>query len=407
MEGKGEVPLARTASFSRFVQQGEIPMRSSRTVRSATRMVTAAALCSALVVPVLSGAGPAGAEVPSVHLELFAAAPAGATNPDDITKLGDLLYVTYQNNAAADGSPAGATSTVVAFDRARAAVVATYTLTGRCDGLTADPRHHRILATVNEDLNSSLYVITPGSAEPLAHYDYSPSPAETGSDGTNGGTDAVSIGSDGTVYVAHSNPDQSLPAPNNTAAVSTLELHGTSAELTPFFRVNDTAAIIDPPAGGPASAPLGLTDPDSNRFLAGPGGGTLVQDSQADSKLVFATDLEARAPKLRQLLLTNATPPSGGAATPQLDDIERAGGPGTLYAVDQATGNIYKADTAQVEPGTLFVSQPAPKSGDLPNDPALGVLDPDTGVVTHIDSTMGSPKGLLFVPERGRGSDEK
>ena len=25
-----------------------------------------------------------------------------------------------------------------------------------------------------------------------------------------------------------------------------------------------------------------------------------------------------------------------------------------------------------------------------------------TGVVTHVDSTMGSPKGLLFVPEHGR-----
>ncbi|HEY2668395.1 MAG TPA: hypothetical protein VGK51_16305, partial [Actinomycetota bacterium] len=302
------------------------------------------------------------------------------------------------------GSPAGATSTVVAFDRATGAVATTYTLSGRCDGLTADPRHHRIFATVNEDLNSSLYVITPGSAEPLAHYDYSPSPAETGSDGTNGGTDAVSIGSNGTVYVAHSNPDVSLPAPNNTAAVSTLELHGTTAELTPFFGVNDTAQIINAPTGT-ASAPLGLTDPDSNRFLPGPHGGTLIQDAQADSKLVFATDLDAKAPKLRQLLLTNATPPSGGAATPQLDDIERAGGPGTLYAVDQAKGNIYQIDTAQVEPGTLFVSQPAPKSTDLPNDPALGVVDPHTGVVTHIDSTMGSPKGLLFVPEHGQGSD--
>jgi hypothetical protein len=33
------------------------------------------------------------------------------------------------------------------------------------------------------------------------------------------------------------------------------------------------------------------------------------------------------------------------------------------------------------------------------------VVDPHTGVVTHIDSTMGSPKGLLFVPEHGQGPD--
>jgi hypothetical protein len=54
-------------------------MRSSRTVRSATRLVTAAALCSALVLPVLSGAGPAGAEVPSVvtHIDSTMGSPKG------------------------------------------------------------------------------------------------------------------------------------------------------------------------------------------------------------------------------------------------------------------------------------------------------------------------------------------
>ncbi|MFG3228226.1 hypothetical protein ACGF07_26060 [Kitasatospora sp. NPDC048194] len=35
----------------------------------------------------------ASAALPSVHLTLFAAAPAGLKNPDDITRLGDLLFV--------------------------------------------------------------------------------------------------------------------------------------------------------------------------------------------------------------------------------------------------------------------------------------------------------------------------
>jgi hypothetical protein len=34
-------------------------------------------------------------------------------------------------------------------------------------------------------------------------------------------------------------------------------------------------------------------------------------------------------------------------------------------------------------------------------------VDLHTGVVTHVDSTLGSPKGLLFVPDHrdGEGRD--
>src|SRR5260370_7615361 len=103
MVRKSEVPPARTASSNR----GRFRMRSSRTVRSATHLVTTAALCSALALPALGGAAQArGAGIPSVHLGLFAAAPPGATHPDDITSLGDLLSVTYQNNAPPSRPPA-------------------------------------------------------------------------------------------------------------------------------------------------------------------------------------------------------------------------------------------------------------------------------------------------------------
>jgi hypothetical protein len=239
-----------------------------------------------------------------------------------------------------------------------------------------------------------LYVITPTAANPVKQYTYSPNPAQVGTDNVlNGGTDAISVATDGRVYVAHSNPAVGL----NTAAVYTLSLSGKTAKLTPLFGVNDVAKVVNAPAGSPSIAPLGLTDPDSNRFLPGGNGGKLIQDSQADSKLVFATNLHSSRVQLSQLSLTNATRPSGGPATPQLDDIARGGGDGVLYAVDQKGGNIYAIDTSDVAAGTLFVSQPAPGTGDLPNDPAIGVVDPATGVVTHVDSTLLSPKGLLFV----------
>lgn len=369
----------------------------------ATRRLAAIAACSALALPAMaSGAGAKSDAVPTVTPKVFATAPQGATKPDDITRLGDTLYVTYQNNAGKDGTPTGSFSTIVAFDVDSGKVLTTYTVLGRCDGLTADPAHGRLFASVNEDLNSSLFVITPEAATPVQHYTYSPSPAEGVPGSENGGTDAISISPGGTVYVAHSNPD---PTVGNTAAVYTIKLDGSTAELTPVFGVNDVAKVIG--ATPPTSTALGLTDPDSNRFIPGPDGGTFVQDSQGDSKLVFARDLDASHPQLSQLNLLNAAIPSAGDATttPQLDDVERVTGPGTLYAVDQGSGTIYAIDTANVDPGTWFVSQPKPSSGDLPNDPAIGVLDVRTGVVTHVDSTLVSPKGLLFVPSHRGNTD--
>jgi hypothetical protein len=350
--------------------------------------------CIAAATPSMSWATPA---VPIVHPIVFAHHPVGASKPDDITKLGDLIYVTYQNNAGNDGTPVGSFSTIIAYDSTGKSV-ATYTIPGRCDGLTADiPRNNRILATANEDINSSLYAIQPGTPQPT-HYTYSPDPGQTGSDGQNGGTDAISVTPGGTIYVAHSNPDQKLPAPNNPAAVYTMKLSGTTAELTPLFGVNDLATVNNSASG--TATPLGLTDPDSNQYLpALSGAATLLQIAQADSKLVMATNLQSSHPTLRQLKLTNATTPRHGAATPQLDDIAQVTGPGTLYAVDQgASARVYSMDTSAITPGTLFVSQPKPATGDLPNDPGLGIVDPTTGIVTHIASPLTSPKGLLFVP---------
>jgi hypothetical protein len=102
----------------------------------------------------------------------------------------------------------------------------------------------------------------------------------------------------------------------------------------------------------------------------------------------------------------SGTNPDGSPVTPQLDDVARVAGPGLLYVVDQGGGDIWTVDTAKVEPGTMFVSQPAPAAGDQPNDPALGVVDPQTGVVTHVNATLKSPKGLLFVGADDHGEGD-
>src|SRR6266851_8107236 len=68
--------------------------------RAARRLIAVAA-CSALALPAMAAmaAGAGAHEIPVIHPKLFAPAPTGATKPDDITRLGGTLYVTYQNNA--------------------------------------------------------------------------------------------------------------------------------------------------------------------------------------------------------------------------------------------------------------------------------------------------------------------
>jgi hypothetical protein len=94
---------------------------------------------------------------PTVFAEPPPTVPGGTTtaaNPDDLTQLGDLIYVSFQNNAGKDGTPAGSFSTIAAYHADTGALATTYQLTGRCDGLTADLTHHRLLASVNEDNNT-------------------------------------------------------------------------------------------------------------------------------------------------------------------------------------------------------------------------------------------------------------
>jgi hypothetical protein len=365
-------------------------MPSLRAISLATGVAGLGSM-SALTLAALPAA--AGGPAPTVHLSPFAAGAAGQSKPDDVTRLDGRIYVSFQNNAGKDGSPARSMSTIVAFNR-HGKEVATWSVLGRADGLTADPFTHTVYASVNEDNNSSLFVIDPGDPTP-AHYTYSPNPSEIGAgeNMSNGGTDSITIGSNGTLYVAHSNPD---PGVGNTAALYTISLSGTTATLTRVFGVQDPATVV----GTGAATTLNLTDPDSNRFIPKSAPvlpDTLIQDSQADSQLVFVNKPGTTKQSLSVLNLKNAA--GDPTVTPQLDDIAEVTGPGTLYVVDQANGTISTIDTSGITAGTLFVSQPAPAAGDLANTPDLGVVDPTTGVVTHLGTGLGSPKGLLFVPQ--------
>ena len=77
-----------------------------------------------------------------------------------------LIWTAYQNGINPNGT-AGSTSgliqsTVVAYDAASGKIVRQILVTGKVDGLTADPKTGRLIATVNEDNNSALNIIYPG-----------------------------------------------------------------------------------------------------------------------------------------------------------------------------------------------------------------------------------------------------
>ena len=86
------------------------------------------------------------------------------SGPDDITLLGRDIFVGFQNGVGPQGqaSPSGNLDSTVVEMTLRGQPVAQWDVVGKTDGVTADPRTHTVIATVNEDANSSLYAITPG-----------------------------------------------------------------------------------------------------------------------------------------------------------------------------------------------------------------------------------------------------
>ncbi len=242
-----------------------------------------------------------GVKVPagfSVHV--VASAPKGASQPDDITRLGNHLFVGYQNGVGAKGEPApgGNKKSLnhVEFTLA-GKVLGSWKVTGKVDGLGADPAHQRIIATVNEDGNSSLYTIRPGRHAEVARYTYGPKPLPHG-----GGTDSV-VARGNTVLIT-----ASAPAPDangktySKAALYSVKLSGHTAKWTAVFY--DNARARDAVTGKVTK--LNLSDADStenvplsvHRF-----GGDFLLDSPGDKQLVFISGLGGRKAKAAATVL--------------------------------------------------------------------------------------------------------
>ena len=165
------------------------------TVKRAAKTFAAVAIPASLMIAgaATAAASPAGARHDSqltVRQVLFGAKlhhkyiPSGSTKPktealtgpDDLTSMATNLFVGFQNGVGSQGEPStdgNTDSTVVEFG-VGGQEIHQWDLKGKCDGLTADPATGVVIATVNEDGNSSLYTISPTSpaATAIQHYTY-------------------------------------------------------------------------------------------------------------------------------------------------------------------------------------------------------------------------------------------
>jgi len=331
--------------------------------------------------------------------------PAGSTTskrevlskPDDITQLGDNLVVGFQNGvgpqgeASTDGNLA---STVVQFSQS-GDVRGQWDVVGKVDGLTADPALKGVLATVNEDGNSSMYLIRPSDgANAVTHYTFSAPLVH------NGGTDAISI-LDGKILVSASAPGTTgAPAPSASyPAVYTVQLDAATktAVATPLFYDEDTATTANRSTehdGGAKTTQLALTDPDSSSVV--PSGasrfaGDFMLTSQGDQQQIFVDRANSDHPRLAVLNLSQAV---DDTAWP----THRSG---KLFATD-STNDAVIVVTGSFDGGQPFVvatpcgANSAPAS--CPASPAnyLATLNPKTGNVTAVTVT-----GASFAPQGG------
>jgi hypothetical protein len=332
----------------------------------------------------------------------FRAGGAGApraealSHPDDITRLGQDVFVTFQNGVGPQGeaSPDGNLDSTIAEFTLAGHEVAQWDLRGKCDGLTADPLTGEVIATVNEDAHSSLYAIAP-EAGSVTRYAYSePLPH-------NGGTDAISV-YQGQLLISASAPGTTGAAAPNAKYPAvyavTLSAAGETARVRPLYYDEAPAFQANGAAAG-KTVKLALTDPDSSEVVpwAAPRfGGDFMLASQGDQELIFDHFTGWRQ-SLTALHLPAAVDDSAWATSRH----------GALYVTD-GTADTVDVVSGKFAAGTMYASvtpcdaSDAPATCPAPGFPAnyLATTNMSTGALTPVPLTGPALRtgGMIFVP---------
>ncbi len=322
-------------------------------------------------------------------IKAFASAPAATSGADDVATLEGHVFVGWQNGIGPKGEAnptTGQTDSRLIEYSSSGKPLASWELKGKLDGLGADPAKHRIVATVDEDGNSSLYTVKPTaqSGRQVKHYTYSPAP-DSGSTGgvlTGGGTDAVAV-QDGHIYLGASNPG-SLSA----TAVLEAHLHPRTGVAMLKATFPDNATATDAVTG--KTVTLGLTDPDSNANVPGSSprfAGDFALVSQADQEIIFSRHLDGQ---LIRLALKQGDSAAG------IDDVRWADGKrGRLIIVDSGSGKIYVVG-GKFTAGTAFGSLDT--VGAAANTTQVDTVNLQTGALTPFVTGLTTSKGLAWLP---------
>lgn len=327
------------------------------------------------------GAVPAHAQVvptPGYSVTTFATGPAGTSGADSVEVIGGNIYVGYSNGTPKDGTayPPGspnfgkpAVSTIVEYNR-NGAVIGSTQVAGHTDGLRYNPVTNQIWSMQNEDGNTNVVLITPGSLAKSAPI------ALTAVNGSGGFDDILFTG--GKTYLTASNPSNS---PNTNPAIVSAVLSGGTISTTPVLAGNVTATVLN--SGPPATQLLNLQDPDSISMTVN---GQVVMTSQGDGQLIFVNGIGGATQSVGVLNLTTFVDDTVFGGT-SID---------TLLVADKTTNAIY-AITGPFNPNYGY-SAAADTNGQngfigLLNTSAFG-----NGSLAPIVTGLDNPGGEAFLP---------
>jgi hypothetical protein len=323
------------------------------------------------------------------------------SSPDDITSFDGDLFTTFQNGVGPQGqaSPDGnRDSTIVEFTQG-GQVLRQWDLRGKCDGLTANPATGQVMATINEDANSSLDSIDFWTGR-VTDYRYSKQPLPH-----HGGTDAISFYR-GQMLISASAPGTSGASAPNPAypAVYSVSLHPGNqvAYVHALFYDEAGATAANGPQAG-KTVKLGLADPDSNEDVprsAPRFAGDFMLTSQGDKEQLYVYGAGTWYQHLSVLRLSQSVDDTAWATSWH----------GTFFAASTGTDAI-DAVSGTFWPGTVFVAvtpcdaNGAPAACPGPGYPPnyLGQLNMYTGQISAVSLHGPSlePQGMIFLPGQG------
>jgi len=313
--------------------------------------------------------------VPTIQsTSIFATAPDGAKSPDSITAGNNSIWVEYGDSAKSDGS--GGSSTIVQYDLL-GTVQNTYTLPGLADGLKVDPATGDVWALQNQDGNSTLTLLDPGTNQVSSPLSYA-APYTYGATSTRGYDDVAFVGQK--VFLSYTNPKnpgdpvvQQLT--NGTAPFGSLQ-------TTNILRFGDTGTNL---VTGETNQPLPVTDPDSLKALPD---GSLILTGEGDKAFTIITNPGTTQQSASFLNLpADSTSPD--------DVIMPTATSGTLYISNQNDNNVLAVRVTDLNTKDLYASVGT----------AVEQIDPSTGTVTPIITGLNGSHGLLFVPAASAAPD--